>query len=51
MARLEDRIGDGINGDGVNTQKRLATVQFWEGSHRGRPWHGKHTSGRSLLLA
>ena len=27
-----DRIGDGINGYGVKTQKRLAVVQSWKGS-------------------
>ena len=44
---LEDRIGDGINGDGAKTQKRLAKFQFCEGSVRGRLWPGKNTSGRS----
>ena len=33
------------------TQKRLARVQFCEGSVRGRPWPGDNTSGRSLLPA
>ena len=47
----EDRTGDGMNGDGAKTQKRLAIVQFCEGSVRGGPRPGKNTSGRSLLPA
>ena len=36
---------------GWKRKKRLAIVQFWEGSVRGRPWPGKNTSWRSLLPA
>ena len=42
---LEAEIGDGMSGDGAKTQKRLAIVQFCEGSVRGRPWAGRKHFG------
>ena len=41
--------GDGINGVRVIARKRFAVGQRWKRSVCGRPWHGKNTTGPSLL--